>query len=150
MLLLPAAATAAEAPVPPGNSAVDQYTETYPTASGDQDTRGGSDDRTAEKILGRRQAGRLEVQGSNGEAVTALAAATAPARERGADAGSGGEGGSPTGSPGPSGSAGIREIAAGALGLTPGGGPGLLALALLGTALWAAFYLLRRNRSQPR
>lgn len=84
ILLLAASspANAAEAPlVPPGNSAVNQYTESFPTASGDRDAHGrdrNRDDRSPKKILGDKNAKELQERGPAGRAAAELAAATAP------------------------------------------------------------------------
>jgi hypothetical protein len=163
-LALPSAATA-ESFVPPGNSAVDQYTESYPTVGGDKETPHGG--RNPAQILGPEKARRLEAQGPAGQPTAALAAATAP---RSAEAsrgpvtgdgsggakgvpatggGSGGAkgGGSATGSPNPSGSSGLGEVLGRATGLSSPGGPSaLLPLVILATALWSLAYLWRRKR----
>jgi len=77
-LVSPAVAPAGEV-VPPGNSAVNQYTEGFPTAGGEKDAhdRRGSK-RTPDKVLGERNAERLEQRGSAGRAVAELTAETAP------------------------------------------------------------------------
>jgi hypothetical protein len=78
-LAVPASA-AAEYLVPPGNSAVNQYTESYPTAGGDRNSEkasglGGS---PPEQTLGKRNTQRLEAQGEDGVVVAEVAAETAP------------------------------------------------------------------------
>lgn len=74
------AAAEEEAPlVPPENSAVNQYTETFPTAGGDKDANdhnGGN--RSPKKVLGHKNAKKLEDQGAAGKATAELAAETAP------------------------------------------------------------------------
>jgi hypothetical protein len=78
-LLAAAPAAAEEALVPPENSAVNQYTETFPTAGGDKDAHdhdGGN--RTPKKVLGHKNAKKLEEQGPAGKATAELAAETAP------------------------------------------------------------------------
>ena len=79
--VLPSAAAAAEYLVPPGNSAAIQYTETYPSAGGhkDAENQSGNRKRSPEKVLGKRNAQRLEEQGPAGEAVAEVVAETAPA-----------------------------------------------------------------------
>ena len=79
-LVAAAPAVAEEAPlVPPENSAVNQYTETFPTAGGDKDAHdhdGGN--RTPKKVLGEKNANKLEEHGAAGKATAELAAETAP------------------------------------------------------------------------
>jgi hypothetical protein len=78
ILALPAAAIA-ESPIPPGNSAVNQYTESLPTPGGHQDTERDKRGRgSPSKALGSRNAQRLEAQGSDGSAAAAAAAETTP------------------------------------------------------------------------
>jgi len=75
-----APAAAQEAPlVPPENSAVNQYTEAFPTAGGDKDAHdhdGGN--RSPKKVLGSDNAKKLREQGPAGQATAELAAETAP------------------------------------------------------------------------
>lgn len=80
ILALPQAASAAYY-VPPSNSAATQYTETFPTAGGDQDAENGATKHhhSPAKVLGSRNAQRLESQGPEGHAVAEIAAETAPA-----------------------------------------------------------------------
>lgn len=113
---LPLAAQA-EYLVPPGNSAATQYTEAVPTASGPKAGAKSNHNHQAEspdKVLGSRNAARLEAQGPQGQAAAEVAAATAPlpvaasepstsaggksgqAEKQGAKGGSGGGGGSPS------------------------------------------------------
>lgn len=78
--LLVAAPAAAEEPVvPPGNSAVNQYTEAFPTAHGEKDAherdRG---NRSPKKVIGKRNTEKLRQHGPEGEAVAELTAETAP------------------------------------------------------------------------
>lgn len=63
--------------VPPGNSAATQYTEAIPTAGGPKASGGKA--RSPGKVLGARNAAKLEARGPAGHAAAALAAATAPA-----------------------------------------------------------------------
>ena len=92
LLALPMAA-GAEYYVPPGNSAATQYTEALPTAGGDRDAAKGkskAEQRSPAKVLGSRNARRLEAQGPAGRAAAKLAAETSPAAEApGAGSGSG-------------------------------------------------------------
>jgi hypothetical protein len=78
LLVLPLAAHA-QYVVPPDNSAVNQYTETVPTAAGGQDTdRQGKQGRSPSDVLGTGNAKRLEARGPQGRATAEVAAATAP------------------------------------------------------------------------
>jgi hypothetical protein len=74
------AATMAEEAIPPGNSAVNQYTESLPTPTGHTDTEKGGkkSHRSPEKTLGSRNAERLEEHGADGRAAAEAAAETAP------------------------------------------------------------------------
>jgi hypothetical protein len=76
---LPAVAPAQEL-IPPGNSAVNQYTETIPTPRGNRNAEGKGKERrkSPEKTLGARNVQRLEEHGSDGRAAAALATDTAP------------------------------------------------------------------------
>lgn len=89
-LFTPAVAMAA---LPPGNSGLNQYTETYPAAGGESPTtnkgagnesggkpNAGGAGETPSQALGRHNAEVLEQQGSAGRAAAAAAAATAPLR----------------------------------------------------------------------
>lgn len=75
-----AAAQEAETVVPPGNSAVNQYTETFPTSRGNQGLHKGRQGakRTPKEVLGTRNERRLGKHGSDGRAVAELTAETAP------------------------------------------------------------------------
>jgi hypothetical protein len=76
---LPSAAAAAPY-VPPGNSAANQYTEAVPTAGGPKATGKGKQggDRSPGRVLGARNAAKLDAKGPQGRATAELAAATAP------------------------------------------------------------------------
>jgi hypothetical protein len=77
----PAAAQESEEElVPPDNSAVNQYTETFPTAGGDKDLNKGNKGGKASpnRVLGSRNAQRLEQHGKAGRETAKLAAETAP------------------------------------------------------------------------
>lgn len=158
LLALPPVASA-ENPIPPGNSAVDQYTESYPSASGDMTTRGG--EHTPVQVLGQRKARRLQARGPAGEATAALTVATAPApigtgsapgaagaatEERaGGVSGPGATGGAKSAPAFASDTTGLGEVLAETTGLS-GDGPGaLLPLAIVLIAAWALAYLWRRR-----
>jgi hypothetical protein len=91
LIALPSAA-AAEYLIPPANSAVNQYTETFPTAGGDRDAEKGQGKhrRSPTQVLGRDNAHRLQAQGPDGRAAAQLASATAPPQAGGHPAGGGG------------------------------------------------------------
>jgi hypothetical protein len=73
----PSAALAEEL-VPPGNSAVNQYTETFPTSGGDKKAEHGKKRPKPAAVLGSHNAKKLEDQGPEGRKVATVAAATAP------------------------------------------------------------------------
>lgn len=78
-LALPSAA-AGENLVPPDNSAVNQYTESFPTAGGDKDSEKAKETGvTPAQTLGAKNAKRLEAHGEDGRVVAEVAAETAPA-----------------------------------------------------------------------
>jgi hypothetical protein len=71
----PPAALAATV-VPPGNSAANQYTETFPTAGGNTEAKKGKV--TPGDVLGSANAKKLDSQGRQGREAAAVVAATAP------------------------------------------------------------------------
>jgi hypothetical protein len=174
-LASPAAAPAGKV-VPPGNSAVNQYTEGFPTAAGERDAHDRRrSKRTPEEVLGERNAERLERRGSAGRAVAELTVETAPvtaAPGTGEDVeetggGAGGRGGDGPGDrPAPQkcdldsaqpvalgfdpgevdGSAGTWAVIGQALGSSSGGSGLLLPLLLLATIVWAIAYAMRHRR----
>jgi hypothetical protein len=79
ILVLPASA-AAEYLVPEGNSAVNQYTEGYPTAGGEKGSDSGKETEKIKpaKTIGAGNAKKLESKGPEGTAVAEVAAETAP------------------------------------------------------------------------
>lgn len=80
-LLATPAPAGAQYVVPPGNSAVNQYTETIPTSGGGRDSDPGAGKqakRTPAHVLGKRAADKLEARGAVGRATAEAAAATAP------------------------------------------------------------------------
>jgi hypothetical protein len=151
--LCPAAATAQRL-VPPGNSGVNQYTETFPTAGGDA-VAGDGGKRSPKKVLGANNARRLEEAGPEGRAAAALAAATAPA-SRAVATGHGGSGGKQAGgggngrpaAGGVSGSSGLGEVIGQATGASSSGQLGiLLPLAIVAAAIGSLAFLWRRRRA---
>lgn len=160
ILAFPSAAMAAPL-VPPGNSAVTQYTQTFPTAGGQQQAGKGTHrgSRSPAKVLGARNARKLDARGPQGHAAAEVAAATAPSvaggSEPGAAHGAGGPAQAPAGSGGgsragsglPGGSSGLGEVIAQATGSSSSGELGLMLPLLIATALaWSLAYLLRRRK----
>lgn len=163
-----AAAQAAKSFVPPGNSAANQYTEPVPTAGGGKEVgEGGGKGRAPDKVLGSRNAHRLEAQGQPGREAAALAAATAPSVIAPTDenragalappsggAGGGGSSGKPQsqqaqGGPAelPSGSSGLGEVIGQATGSSSSGQLGLLLpLAIAAAIIWALAFFWRQRR----
>ena len=80
---LPSSALAGQV-VPPGNSAVTQYTQTFPTAGGNAELNetlngdGAAPKKSPEKVLGHKTSSELESHGSEGEKVAEIAAESAP------------------------------------------------------------------------
>lgn len=146
-LALPAAP--AWAVVPPGNSAVNQYTETFPTARGGETTKRGSKvaarpHRSPVEALGRDKVRELAAQGPVGRDVAAVVAATAPNTaqpDRGGPVRAG------PGAKEPEGSSGLREVIAQATGSSDSGEMGLLLPVLVLAAIaGSAFYFWRQRR----
>jgi len=80
-LALPASAAAVEeagSVVPPENSAATQYTEAVPTAGGDSTSGGGHKKPSPAKVLGSKNAHKLESQGKDGREVARVVTETAP------------------------------------------------------------------------
>ena len=94
--------------IPPGNSAVNQYTESVPTAGGHRNVgENGNGGSTPAKVLGKGNAKRLESQGETGRKAAEVAAETAPspipadsAEEEQESTGTGGAGGNDGGGQG--------------------------------------------------
>lgn len=137
----PAAATAAApAAAPPGNSAVNQYTETFPTAEGPRETNSlqTARPRSPRRALGAPKARRLQASGADGRRLAALAAATAPRRAAGRSA-AGGQGQTRGGSAG-------AAVAGQALGTSSSGRLGLvLPLIIVASVVWAVSFAWRRR-----
>lgn len=142
--------TSAWAVVPPGNSAVNQYTETFPAAGGAETTkRRGKQDarphRSPVETLGAKKVRKLAAEGPVGREVAAVVAATAapsatqPNRDgaRGAHAAAGE----------PKGSSGFREVVSQATGSSDSGRTGiLLPLVILAAIAGSALYFWRQRR----
>ena len=172
-LCLPAAAAAAE-PVPAGNPAAIQYTETFPSAGGPRNAEGHQqgNGRKPAHVLGQRNTRSLESQGEDGREAARLAAETAPtevvsgagsvsnggkqahgnnaggdSQARGGGNSADGDGGGSTGSG--RGGSGLSEVLGQATGSSSGDGISpLLPLVIFGTIVWSLAYLLRQRRSQ--
>ncbi|MDX6626013.1 MAG: hypothetical protein QOE56_1002 [Solirubrobacterales bacterium] len=130
-----ATSAAAESLVPPGNSAANQYTQTFPTSKGEEDEQGKKKSGvTPAQVLGAGKAHELEDKGPAGKAVADFAAETSPTSDgESSPAGGSGSGnadgkGDPKPQPAGSGSDGGNEektgSAAGGGGQTPTGGSG--------------------------
>jgi hypothetical protein len=165
----------AEYLIPPGNSAVNQYTESVPTSGGPRDINRGpkGGDRSPAEVLGKDKAQRLESQGPDGRSAAQVVAATAPVsggfepaggggtQTSGSAPGSGGAakggtaaapggGGAAVQLEGQDGSSGLGEVLGQATGSSSGQMGLLLPLVLLATAAWAlAFFWRQRDRRAP-
>jgi hypothetical protein len=148
VVALPAVATARpQHVVPPGNSAVIQYTETFPTAGGDARPHHRAD-RSPADVLGPRKAHKLASEGTDGQAVAVVAAETAPPSVV-----------APTGKPKAAvgrpvppgtGESGIARVIAEATGSSDSGKMGLLLPLLIVCALLGSTaYALRHKRRAP-
>ncbi|MFL5834860.1 MAG: hypothetical protein ACJ76B_12915 [Solirubrobacterales bacterium] len=174
-LLAPAAATAA-AIVPPGNSAVNQYTQTIPTSRGNKEVRQKGDG-SPSKTLGHSATKKLQKQGKDGTSTAELAAAGTPAAAVAAGgSGSGGGGANGGGSPAGGGSAagaggsgaqasggldgsqavlgaddgksGVGQVVGEVTGASSSGDLGLwLPLAIIAACAWCAAYFWRHRRT---
>jgi hypothetical protein len=72
----------AETVLPPGNSAVNQYTQTLPTPKGNVSVEGDSIGQP-NKVLGHKNTKKLDQEGEDGRAAAELAAATSPSPDSG-------------------------------------------------------------------
>ena len=137
---------------PPGNSAVDQYTETLPIPGGGGPSAG-NHQRSPAEVLGSRNAGRLAALGSDGQAAAMLAAAGAPMRLAADRQRAGRTGVARTTATGgaeaaqPGGSSGLSEIISQATGSSSSGEMGLLLPLLIGAVAASSIaYLWHRRR----
>jgi hypothetical protein len=172
----PSAAMAEEL-VPPGNSAVNQYTETFPTPGGDKEAKHGTKRAKPAKVLGSDNAKKLEEQGPAGREVATVAAATAPSTPAPEETDSAGSKAAVAGrnrkeqhgasslppkqaqsapaasretgaSSGPDGSSGFGEVLAHATGTSSSGELGLLLpLAIIAAVVWAVATRRRTRRT---
>jgi hypothetical protein len=105
--LAPSAALAGTAVVPPGNSAANQYTETFPTTGGNTEAKKGKHKVTPAEAIGSGPAKKLDSQGKQGHEAAAVIAATSPPPASGAGSEDSDEGsGSVTGGAGSNGGGG--------------------------------------------
>jgi hypothetical protein len=172
LLALPGIAAAAEYYVPPDNSAVNQYTESFPSAGGNRGTEHG-DDRLASpnKTIGAANTRKLDEQGGEGEVTAQVAARTSPSTseaaapapdegdrgkgERDDATGGGGKGDGGGGSAAPAeqageaapGSSWLDSVLAKAFGFGSSGLLGVLVpLVLVAALLWALANLIHLRR----
>lgn len=115
LLLAAPAGAEGEAIVPPGNSAAAQYTEAFPTASGERDTDREQKKRSPQKVLGEKNSKQLQEKGPEGKAVADLVAETSPAPDSTAAA-------EVETAPAPSGSSGKKQQGGGSGQASQGGG----------------------------
>ena len=136
-----AIAQAAQTNAPPGNSAIDEYLETVPGATGNRSTRppasggGGSPSRT----LTPAQRAELERLGADGKALAEVVEATSPARPTTTRK-------RETEPPTPQGRSPLSEALDVATGQDGGGGMGVLLPAILVASLLAAIGLVALRR----
>jgi hypothetical protein len=143
-----------QAVVPPGNSAVNQYTETFPTVRGAEATKKGKKrvTRSPVEALGADKARKLTQEGAVGREVAAVVAATAPNQVRppGHTPDGAGHGKATKATPSanvPDGSSGLSEVVAQATGSSDSGEMGiLLPLLILVAIVGSAFYVWRQRR----
>lgn len=168
---LPAAATA-DYYIPPGNSAVNQYTESFPGAGGETSGKGKQGEAVPAKTLGAANAKKLQSKGVNGREAAEVAAETAPpanlyvsdggggqpangggnnnGQSQGGQGGSTGGGTANTGTTveQPSGSSGLGSVVGQATG-TSGDVDLWLPLAILATLAGAIAYRVRHHHPEP-
>lgn len=170
-VLSPAGAAAANL-VPQENSAVSQYTESFPTGGGDKgSSTPGENGSTPARTIGAKNAKKLDEHGAEGRAAAEVAAVTAPptptstgnssssssgrAGSKGGKAGAkrgGGErqggasrGGGAPAEPGQGASA-VGSLVGAATGAEDGNLGLLLPLLLLATLVWGVAYAVRHRK----
>lgn len=142
--------------VPPGVSGATQYTETLPGPAGEESTRAIGEEKrekgaSAAEKLGKRNAGRLEELGPEGQAAANLAAAgvtgsTGRGPGGGHGDGTGGGAGAGKGAE-PPGSSPVEQLVGQVTGTSGSQGMGaLLPLLIAALALVAVGYLVGRRR----
>jgi hypothetical protein len=135
-LLAPAAASAQETNAPPGNSGIDEYLETVPSASGNRPTGRILSGRPGTRPTPERAARALRGRGRDAQAPERLVRETAP-RQASRGRARGGRTGA-TEPPGAGGDSPLRSVARAVTGDGGGGGMGAALLAILLGALAAA------------
>ena len=136
LIVAPAAGAQGRTAAPPGNSAIDEYLETVPNATGNTRPRppGSANPSGA---LTKQQRARLERLGADGKALADAVDATAPASASPKKAPPAAEGRSP-----------LSEVLDAAAGRDGGGGMGIVLPAiLLGTLLCVIALVVARRRS---
>jgi hypothetical protein len=163
---------AAQPLVPPDNSAVTQYTETFPTVGGDKGAAKKKGGHSPAKVLDSHKTRKLKAQGPQGDEVAEVVEATAPTTSvnsvsseeasdnddtaapahRGDNPGGGESGGVRTASPAHradevEGSSGLGEVIAQATGSSSSGQMGmLLPFVILAALASSLIFLLRKRR----
>lgn len=140
--------------LPPEGSAVNQYTENYPSAGGNVPSGGGDGHRTAAQVLGKAKAARLEALGTAGEAAAQLAAAGAPPAvgQTAGRSGGSGRGGAAGDSPSPSlyanppGESGLKQVLGQITGSSSGETGLLLPLLMVASLIAAVAFAVARRR----
>lgn len=175
-LLIPATCSAAEYYVPPSNSAVNQYSESFPTAGGERgdSERGSVRKKSRVAAVGAENVRKLDQRGPDGAATAEVVAATSPTpvapeaedladsprsaadsrqddRVEPAAAGDDDRGSGGRGTPAPAdGAPWLETVAPRAVGLGPSDGLGaLFPLLLLAATGWAASQAIRLYRRRP-
>ena len=141
----------AQSVLPPENSGANQYTETFPGASGNRPTgKLGNGGRSLAKVLGKTNAARLGALGPAGQAAAQLAAGGAPEAVS-EHAGSTSRQGSVPSSSNPSGESGLHQVLAQISGTSGSGEMGLLLPLLMAIAVVAAiaFTMGKRRTASP-
>lgn len=150
-----ASAAATQQVVPPDNSSVSQYTETYPEAFGNTTIGDKGKPAHPTQILGGKNARRLEAMGSEGQATATLAAETSASptttsrshlRTKARDH-HGSEGRAPASRAELKGSSGLLEVIRQATGVSSTTQTGILAPLLIAVAIFGSMVYLWRRRS---
>jgi hypothetical protein len=144
VLLAPAGAGASPRVLPPGNSAVNQYTESYPTWRGNAPVRDRGE-RSAAAVLGKRNADRLSALGRAGREAAAAAAALTPGPSLEGSAGSGADAGRRGAGP----SSGFNAVISQATGASSTGLAAVLLPLLIVTVLAGSLARLVRQWRRP-
>lgn len=163
LLAVPAAATAAQGNIPPGNSGGNQYTEGIPGPGGNQRTHGGGGGQNGQGSSPLSPSARqaLAGRGALGERVAALAAATGTGHRVGggqtagaagkgaAGKGAGGKGQSKGGNgaaSGGNGDSGLLSAVKHAVGDEDSGGMGIVLPLIIGLSLLGALAIVLARR----